>query len=74
MGIVVYPKGVVIATDAASLHFWDINLTINFRNLDLTTFSFKLFNFNVSTVIATRAKVLVATTEGDLLEIYTDNL
>jgi hypothetical protein len=39
------------------------------RNIDLTSFTFKLFNFYVKDIILNKNNLIVSTTEGDLLEI-----
>ena len=39
------------------------------KNIDLTAFPFKLFNFYIKDIILNKSKILVSTTEGDLLEL-----
>lgn len=43
------------------------------KNIDLTTFPFKLFNFNVCDLIVLEGKLMVTTTEGDVVEVNLQN-
>jgi microtubule-associated protein-like 5 len=60
----------IIATDASTIHLWDFTFKNNIRNIDLTTFGFKLFSYVISDILVAGEKILVATTEGDIVEIY----
>lgn len=61
--------GVVIATDSASLYLWNLSLTEQTKTIDLTNFTFKLFNFYVCDLVCAENKILVSTLEGDVVEI-----
>ena len=50
-----------------------MTLKNNYKNIVLTTFSFKLFNFTICDMVVTNEKLIVATTEGDLVEILLSN-
>lgn len=42
----------------------------NIKNIDLTTFPFKLFNFSVCDLVDAGEKLIVTTTEGDVVELH----
>ncbi|EGR29518.1 PH domain protein [Ichthyophthirius multifiliis] len=67
--IITYQYGIIIATEASTIHFWDLNMKINIKNIDLTTFAFKLFNYNIADILIADDKLLVSTTYGDIIEI-----
>ena len=47
VAIVSYPKGVVIATGKSYLHFWDLNLLENYKNVDINTLPHKLYSVEI---------------------------
>ena len=70
MCITTYSHGLIIGTDASTIHLWDFTFKNNIKNVDLTTFGFKLFSYNISDIVVAGEKLLVATTEGDVVEVY----
>jgi len=68
--ITTYTNGVIIGTDASTVHLWDFKMKNNIKNIDLTAFSFKLFSYVISDIVVAGDKVLVASTEGDVVEIF----
>lgn len=42
----------------------------NIKNIDLTTFPFKLINFSVCDLVDAGEKLIVTTTEGDVVELH----
>lgn len=70
VSITTYNFGIIIATDASTIHLWDFTFKNNIKNIDLTAFGFKLFNYNITDIIVAGDKILVVTCEGDIVEIY----
>ncbi|CAK79604.1 unnamed protein product, partial (macronuclear) [Paramecium tetraurelia] len=65
-----YQFGIIIGTDASTIHLWDFKFKNNIKNIDLTAFSFKLFSYVISDIVVAGDKLLVASTEGDVVEIF----
>ena len=65
-----YQFGIIIGTDASTIHLWDFKFRNNIKNIDLTAFSFKLFSYVISDIVVAGDKLLVASTEGDVVEIF----
>lgn len=68
--ITTYPNGLIVGTDASTIHLWDFTFKNKIKDIDLTTFNFKLFSYSISDIVVAGDKIMVATTEGDIVEIY----
>lgn len=49
---------------------WDFKFKNNIKNIDLTALSFKLFSYVISDIVVAGDKLLVSSTEGDVVEIF----
>ncbi len=58
---------IVIATVQIYIYFYELDLNMQIRQVDLTNCSVKLFNFYIGDLLATQDDLLVCTTEGDLV-------
>ena len=69
VNITTFTYGIIISTEASKIHLWDFSFKNNIKNIDLTTFSFKLFNYSIADVLVVTDKLLVTTKNGDIIEI-----
>lgn len=51
------------------MHLWDFTFSFNIKNIDLTNFSFKLFNYDIADILVVESVLMVSTTDGDIIEI-----
>lgn len=60
---------IVIATVQIYIYFYELDLGVQIRQVDLTNCSVKLFNFYIGDLLVTQDDLLVCTTEGDLVSL-----
>ncbi len=66
--MVTYRYGIIIATEASKIYLWDFNYK-PIKEIDLTSFMFKLFNYDIADLLVAKDKLLISTTNGDIIEI-----
>jgi hypothetical protein len=62
-----HSKGIVIATGKSELHFWDLNLEINYKKFDINTLPFKLYSVEIISLEIAGEKLMVVTKGGDVI-------
>ena len=72
VSIVSYPRGIVIATGKSYLHFWDLNLSENLKNLDINSLDHKLYSVEIISLDIKGNKLMVVTKGGDVISIILD--
>lgn len=53
--------GVIIGTDASTIHLWNFKFKNNIKNIDLTSLE---FSFVISDIVVAGDRILVASPEG----------
>ena len=69
VSIVSYDKGIVIATGCSYLHFWDLKLEKNLKNLDINSLQLKLNSVDIISLEISGDKLMIVTRGGDVIQI-----
>lgn len=70
VSIVTYQYGVIVATGASMIYLFDLKMkSPPIQKIELTTFPFKLFNYDIADILVAVDKLLISTIYGDIIEI-----
>lgn len=68
--IVTYQYGIIVATGASMIYLFDLKMkSPPIQKIELTTFPFKLFNYDIADILVAVDKLLISTIYGDIIEI-----
>ncbi|KAL4455920.1 hypothetical protein ABPG73_008674 [Tetrahymena malaccensis] len=68
--IVTYQYGIIVATGASMIYLFDLKMKQPpIQKIELTTFPFKLFNYDIADILVAVDKLLISTIYGDIIEI-----